>query len=406
MRRTTHALVTALCCTALLGTGASAIAQDTPGETPDAPVTPPPTGQPAEQPAQTPEQTPEQPGLIVHDLVIMQADLFGQKMNDPGDFDTTLFNGAPRRRDVGENSSDTPMPLGLITLGGAVTQPTSLRIDIAGEDGQFLGHWPKGVASRDYLVWYDIQQADTLAGRMRVDPDHWLAPLRDGEGPLPFNSRGQIDRFFCYDATFAFRPTLKVEGKQEEGYTIAGEPPAGTQHILVVRRDSAGWRMGTLSAAPFAGPIEMQQISDADEAVAPILEALRQRGYPETQAATAAAILRETAFGDASMSLIYLVNEETLDTLLPLTIAPEPATLHRLGIVVLNNVEPDIAGTVGELIAQLGDDDWARRNAAQRALIEMDRAAIGVVRDNASHADPEVAYRVEQIIAAYEQRHD
>ncbi|MEM9415220.1 MAG: hypothetical protein AAGA29_07075 [Planctomycetota bacterium] len=389
MSSSTRQRLAALCCAASVA--AAAFAQDTQ----------------ATQPAEEPDaQTQPQTGLVVHDLVVMQADQFGQKMNDPDDFDTTLFNGAPRRRDVAENPNDTPMPLGLITLGGAVETPVSLRIDIAGEDGRFLGHWPKGVAGSDYLAWFDIRQADTPAGRHRVDPDHWLAPLRDGEGPLPFNTRGQVDRFFCYDASFAFRPTLKIEGSADEGYTLTGETPPGLQHLAVIRHDSEGWRIGTVNAAPFLGPIEMRRIEDPNQPLAPILEALRQRGYPETQIDTAAAILREAAFGDASMSLIYLVNEESLDAILPLTVEPAPASLHRVGIVIVNNVEPDIAGTVGELIQQLGADDWARRNAAQRALIEMDRAAIEVVRENAEHTDPEIAYRIEQIIAAFEQRHE
>ncbi|MFI4860830.1 MAG: hypothetical protein ACIAXF_09140 [Phycisphaerales bacterium JB063] len=364
---------------------------------PDAPAT-----SPADQ---TPEQAPEQAGLVVYDLVIMRADLFGQKMNDPSDFETTLFNDSPRRRPVSESPNNTPMPLGLITLAGSIPQPAAMRIGIAQAGGQFLGHWPKGVAGRDYLAWYDIRQVETPAGRRAIDADHWLAPLRDGEGPLCFNTRNQVDRFFCYDATFDFSPALKVEGSAEDGYRITGQAPAGTQHLLIIRNDPAGWRIGTLDAAPFTGPVEMQRITDPSEGLVPILAKLHGLGYPETQTDTANAILRESALGDASMSLIYLVDEQTLDTILPLTLVPEPTARHRIGIVIVKNVEPDIAGTVAELIQQLGDDHWAQRNAAQRALVEMDRAAIGLVRENTDHTDPEIAYRIEQIIAAYDERH-
>lgn len=393
-------LLTALCCAAALGLGGNARAQDNPPAAEPAPV----ENDPGDNPAAPEGQAPD--GLIVHDLVVMQADLYGDTMNDPGDFDTTLFNGAPRRRPVGDSGDGTPMPLGLITFSGTLAEPTAMRIDLAHDEGRFLGHWPKGIAASDYLLWHDIRQVETPQGRMRVPSDHWLVPMRDTPHAMCFDTREQVDRFFAYDATFPFSPTLTVEGKQEDGYTLAGEPAADTRLALVVRRGEDGWLAGTLGDAPFTGPIELSEAGNADAAMRPVLDHLRDAGYSDTEIETAAAMLAESAFGDASMSLIYVVGNEAMDAMLPLTIVPAPAKVIRTGIVVVNNVEPDIAGTVGELIAQLGDDEWAKRDAAQRALIEMDRAAIGVVREHAGHPDPEVAYRIEQIIAAYEVRHE
>lgn len=400
MKRLTHPLLTALCCAAALGLGLNARAQDTPPAT-----QPDPVENNAGDNAAAPEgQSPD--GLVVHDLVVMLADLYGDTMNDAGDFNTTLFNGAPRRRPVGEAGDGTPMPLGLITFHGALAEPTAMRLDLAPDDGRFLGHWPKGIAASDYLLWQDIRQVETPQGRWRIPSDHWLATIRDTPGPLCFDSRGQVDRFFAYDPTFPFSPTLTVEGKREDGYTLAGEASADTRLALVVRRGEDGWQAGSLTAAPFTGPIELTQAGNADAAMRPVLDHLRDAGYSDTEVETAAAMLAESAFGDASMSLIYVVGNAAMDAMLPLTILPAPAKVIRTGIVVVNNVEPDIAGTVGGLIVQLGDDEWARRDAAQRALVEMDRAAIGVVREHVGHADPEVAYRIEQIIAIYDARHE
>ena len=359
-----------------------------------------------EQPAPAPVEEQTQPGLIVRDLVVLQADRYGEAYNDPDDFTSTLFNRSPRRREISPQPNVTPMPLGIITLEGAAQTPTAIRIEIAGEDGRFLGHWPRGVAGEDYLVWHGIEPAQTPAGRMRIPEDHWLAPLRDEASRLCFNTRGHIDRFFAYDATFPFASTLGVEGNADDGYTLTGDALAEQTLAMIVRRTDAGWLVGTLDTPGSGGSVTMRPAADPDAAIAPILALLQEQGYSTTEADTAAAILRESAFGDASMSLLYVLGRAELDAMLPLSVNADDAEVRRVGIVVVNNVEPDIAGTVGGLIEQLGSDDWPTRDAAQRALIEMDRAAISLVRENAEHTDPEVAYRIEQVIAAYDQRHE
>ena len=386
MNRLRPALLAALCCITMTFAASAQETDDTGNE--------------------TPSPAPPQVGLIVNDLVVMQADLYGNAINDPGDFETTLFNGSPRRREVNTQTPFAPMPLGLITLTGEITQPTNLRIDIADAEGRFLGHWPKGVAGSRFLEWHNIQQVETPAGRLAIHPEHWLAPIRDTQDTLSFNSRKQIDRFFNYDATFPFQPPLKVEGSRDEGYTLTGTPPPGTQHILVVRRDNDAWQVGHMSAQSLLGPITMRPADSAQAGLEPLINYLREQGYPDAQIDTAVAILEDTAFGDASMSLVYLVDHETLDDILPLTVTPAPLCINRAGIIVINNVEPDIANTVGGLIEQLASDQWATRDAAQRALIEMDRAAIALIRTHTGHPDAEVAFRIEQIIAAFDLRHE
>lgn len=390
-----------------------AAAQDAPAEaTPDAPASQPDA--PAaggDTSAQDGEATPPAdpaPALVVRDLVVLQADHYGTAYNDPSDFTSTLFNNSPRRREINPTPNGIPMPLGIITLDGDVGQPTAIRIEVADDAGRFLGHWPRGVASDDYLVWHGIQPVPTPQGRMRIPEDHWLAPLRDEPARACFNTRGHIDRFFAYDATFPFTPQLTVEGNADDGYAITGPSLPDLSLAMAVRRTDAGWLAGTLD--PTTGgttkQLSMRLTEGPVDAIAPILTLLKEHGYSEAEQDTAAAILRESAFGDASMSLIYLLSRDELDAMLPLRVSDKDAEVRRVGIVVVNNVEPDIAGTVGGLIVQLGSDDWPTRDAAQRALIEMDRAAIALVRENAGHADPEVAYRIEQVIAAFEQRHE
>lgn len=384
-----------------------ALALGLPGQAQDAPAPGAPANTPDPAVQESPPETPTEvvpADLIVRDLFVLQADVFGDTANAPSDFETTLFNNAPRRRRISEHPNDTPMPLGLITLEGKINSPAAIRIDIASDNGRFLGHWPKGVAGEDFLAWFDIRPVPTPAGRMRIPAEHWLAGIRDSADTLSFNTRGHIDRFFAYDATFPYRPAMTLEGSTQDGYTVVGDGLAEAGLVLVARPTDTGWASGLADTS--TGKVTLAPADNTAHALAPIRKLLAERGYCDAQADTAIAILRESAFGSASMTLIYLLPREQADALLPLTIRAESVEVIRSGFVVVSNVEPDIVGTVARLVEQLGSDRWAQRDAAQRALIEMGRAAIEVVRQNADHADAEIAYRVEQIITEYDANHE
>jgi hypothetical protein len=359
---------------------------------------------PADPAAQETPATAEPDGLIVRDLFVLQADVFGDAANAPSDFETTLFNNAPRRRRISERPNDTPMPLGTVTLDGELAEPAAIRIDIGPDNGRFLGHWPKGVAGGDFLAWFDIRPVPTPAGRMRIPDEHWLNGIRDTTDTLSFNTRGHIDRFFAYDATFPYRPTITLEGNTEDGYTAVGDGLAPSELVLVARPSDTGWVSGLADTT--TGTVTLAPVDSPAQALAPVRKLLAERGYCDAQADTALAMLEESAFGNASMTLIYLLPHDQADTLLPLSVSDPSAEIVRTGLVVVGNAEPDIVGTVARLVEQLGSERWAQRDAAQRALIGMGRAAIEVVRQNADHPDAEVAYRVEQIIAEFESSHE
>jgi hypothetical protein len=66
--------------------------------------------------------------------------------------------------------------------------------------------------------------------------------------------------------------------------------------------------------------------------------------------------------------------------------------------------DEDLEARIRELVSRLGAEDWREREEAQRALVEIGRAALPQLREAARSSDPEVATRASAAIAEIEAR--
>jgi hypothetical protein len=67
-------------------------------------------------------------------------------------------------------------------------------------------------------------------------------------------------------------------------------------------------------------------------------------------------------------------------------------------------VEPSAeeAARIAKLVAELGSDEWARREAAGKALAEAGRTALGALRKALASPDPEIVERAAAVLKAIE----
>jgi len=339
-------------------------------------------------------------------MVVLRIDKFSQTANDPTDFPSSLFNGAQRTRQTPQTASPAgpAMPLGLITFEGRIDAPLRLGLALPETDrSDFLGHWPgyagKGETS---LAWHSIQHVGENPRRSRIRPDnHWLIPMSEAKDRIHFNSRGQTSRFIAYDPSFAYEPAFEVK-LEDEAYCVAGESLPSAPLIMLIKRD--GDQFFATRADP-DGRFDMQTPphADAHTALAPLEEAFRAQGYSPTETDTVLAMVTQAGMATDNLAMVYLLDQPTLDTIIPLTLSPalEPDDqIIRQGVVVVTNVDPMIGSIVETLIAKLGDPAWPVREEAHQQLLAMDRAAIDQIRQHTDHADPEIAYRIEQILNA------
>ena len=379
-----------------------------------------PSADPTNDPAIEPQPQPE-PTLTVRELVVLQTDRYGEIANDKTTVTNSLFNGVPHRgrlRAPGDldTVAKTTMPVGFITFEGEIKTPLRVYTDLVDESGFFHAHWPedalKGPRSID---WREVQQA---SDELRVIPqeisDHWLHGLRESDDRLWLRTRNPAlrERFLLYDASLPFKPALKLEQVGDSMQLASKGDAAGPPFAMVLSETAKGWSAAT-TLGPWADqagvPIDLQgpesiQASTDKAALKPLAHFLEGRGYNEQEIKTAIAIVRGAKPDRSSMSLIYILPQDTIQAHIRLLFKPQPDRVIRTAIVVVNNVDPDLGSRLDQLVEGLGSDSWAVRENSQRELEAIGLAAIRKVQSARENADPEVAFRVRQILDAYDLR--
>jgi hypothetical protein len=90
-----------------------------------------------------------------------------------------------------------------------------------------------------------------------------------------------------------------------------------------------------------------------------------------------------------------------MDRILPLEIVPQPRKVTRVGLVIIRNIDPAIMQEIDQLITQLGDDDWNKREAAEKRLRELGLAAKPKLEQAVKNKDLEIVYRAERLMQAF-----
>lgn len=350
--------------------------------------------------------------LVVRDLSVFLLDRYSDVANSARDYPSTLFNGAYRRR-RGDTTpgGGPPMPLGMITFDGAINEPRRVQLELPGTEpgNQFLGHWPKTQARPRVLAWEDLAKAVEPVRWTRIAAGHWMVPLRTNKPRTRFTSRGMTDRFLAYDVSLKMLPPVLLTPGQDQATAVSANAEFGPHAgggVLLLRSNGDG----VATTWVRVGPGEEQSVDFAKTApeadpFAPLADQLKQRGFTPAEIGVALSIVRKLALESWGMSAVCMVTGPAMDALLPLTVEPAPAQIERVGLIVLTSIDPNIDNTIDLYISQLGNDQWAVRDAAQRALIDLGHAAIERVQANRNHQDPEVTHRVRQILDAYTLRY-
>ena len=106
------------------------------------------------------------------------------------------------------------------------------------------------------------------------------------------------------------------------------------------------------------------------------------------------------------MVIVYRLPAAVIEERLPLVAYPAPRKTVRVAWMVVRNIDPRIKDEVRRLVAELGADDYAQREKAEKRLAELGRLAVPVLKTVLSSADPEVAYRAERILLSQNEKID
>lgn len=367
------------------------------------------------------EQTPQSatPELVLRDLLVVQADRYDTTANNPALIPTTLstpikHRGRSKRRSIDGAYVLKPMPIGLITIEGQLTEPMKLRLTLESGRDRFHAHWPStAIVGSQFIQWQDLAGADeSVPAELFNDEMAWLEPIRASEDRLALQTRGvpTCERMFIYDASFKFKPALKLDMEADQ-YSLSSESPdqAAPPITVLLRKTDKGWT-GDQVAAPWTRPsVKIAGKLGKDnapialtEALTPIADLLDQRGYNANEIELALGMIASAGLETSSMSLVYVLPVGIIDEHIRLQVRPTPDQLIRTTIIVLNNVDPNLGSQVNALLDDLSSDKWIVRDRAQQQLTALGQAAIKKVQQLKDNKDPEVAFRARQILEAYD----
>ena len=126
---------------------------------------------------------------------------------------------------------------------------------------------------------------------------------------------------------------------------------------------------------------------------------MASHGVDPADAAVITRLIARYAFDPHRLTAVYRMDDAELDQLLPLEVVPQPAKITRFALVIVINADPTAGTVVDDLIKQLGDDDWDKREAAYQALAAMGPAAQAKLTGAKGSKDLEVAWRAERLLA-------
>ena len=159
-------------------------------------------------------------------------------------------------------------------------------------------------------------------------------------------------------------------------------------------------------SAPTTGPtgpaqtlaLSTETTSDPKQLLAPWKDRLAATGLAPIDTDLILDILAKYAIEPGRLTAVYMLDRAQMDDLLPEEVVPQPAKIARVGLVVVRNIDPEINQEIADLVKQLGDDEWSKRETAQKKLVTFGRAAKNAVEKASRDKDMEVVWRAEAIL--------
>lgn len=197
----------------------------------------------------------------------------------------------------------------------------------------------------------------------------------------------------------------KVEKAKEKAKQLAALgnklKEIGALPAVNVPAEKAGGKPATPAVQtmpPVSVPYQSESTLSKAQALAEWEKSLVALGLGKPEVAHVLKILGQQAFREDQATVVYCMDESYLDKLLPLEITSFPDVVRRTAIVILLDADPALLKRIDQLIVQLGDANWEKRNEAQQKLEGYGKAAQVQLQKATKNKDLEIVFRAEQIL--------
>lgn len=260
----------------------------------------------------------------------------------------------------------------------------AMAVDFPG--GRPLLWWPGADWKEQRLEWVvEILARGAAEPDEAVEAGHWFGRLRRPPAN-PVRVDGKVEGFVYYDGRTSLVNRIAAV---PDGAAVVLEN--GYDHPihdgLVVWTDRASGRPIACRAVGTVAPGARVEVAPGIEVGPERLAAdLAATDLPAEEAAAFAEVWTDDLFGRPGLTFAFRLPREVYDAVLPLTLAPPPRRLARVGYCLAVDLDPDLAARIDALVAALGADDWKTRQAAATDLSNLGPTALPALRRAAEGA--------------------
>jgi hypothetical protein len=378
-----------------------------------------------------PETHSSDGGFDVHEWAVFVLDASQNQINPEGMVFSTLPQACPSRRQAAPaDQADWPMPIGVIRLSGTCDS----RVDVTVEKsaGEFHASWPTADKRSNQLLWRNLTVSADAGPRgvEAVPENHWISALRSTPSAYLSTSPGPCERFLLYDVQMPYPSPLQLKRGSPHSLEVTNSGPAAVHRLVFFQQIDKVWNQTTPTDLPAAqaSTTKSSIASTSASTTAPASQPAWTAAHsvvtlthgPTTRPIDPGAVLRpllgnaEIADSDRDLILqivrnyvldspkltaVYVLDGSEFDRVLPLDVVPQPRKITRLGLVIVKNADPASGSEIDDLIAQLGDPVWAKRDEAYHALERIGPAASAKLGKATSNRDIEIVWRAERLLA-------
>lgn len=260
-------------------------------------------------------------------------------------------------------------------------------------------------AVHDLMICKPVEHQWRVAGIARIDgtgkPAETSNSPEEADPEAVFDSPAQPAEA-ARDADRPSDPSPAATSEAPQPAAVPANDTGSAAEVVVKAPSTAQSEATEETAATEPAGTEVPFLSESPESAARILERwslqLTAVGLEQSEIEHALRILEHQALDSRRTLVVFRLDPETLDAILPLEVTPLPHRTLRVGLVILQDADPETEAEIDALVAQLGDRDWARRESASARLRALAAAAKPKLEEALNNQDAEIAFRAEQLL--------
>jgi hypothetical protein len=312
-------------------------------------------------------------------------------------------------------------------------QPLDINLQVDFPKGTAAVWWPgtQRPAVRSGVIYGSSMTSPSLEWKLRVkqppsgnprapadvavDSGSWVKTLRAVQADDIYARVGE-ENFGYEKEKFVYYDGLLPQGHWVD-ITVSGDNAAVVNRAshpvfdltIIDRRPLDRIRVARLDQL---GPkVEMKSLEFAEleaskwpaSGIDSLVNQLRRAGLNEDEAKSLVELWKQELFQTEGVTLFYRLPQEEYDQWLPIQIKPLPEKMVRVGLVQHPHCEPDLAERIAAIVKDLNDDNFVRREQAQKRLESMGSAAfVHLQRILRQSLPPESKRRIERLLLQYD----